>query len=221
MTWKRKQANWQIESPRLSSSTKSHEWLPYKAQASNQQGLGEEPIQRYQRKEFAVHWSEVDAPMQCFGMFLDSLKADEVWMKRGIDGRARMEKRTRREAKWKLRTRQDRSLRSRVDQFAKGAAQGGRKLDLNPPESLVKSEIARVVKVVLCELRLERKHRSMSSHIHYYFSFSLIFCIIFSDKVSLHAFSPYPPHSSTCFLMFSSIMFRNCFHFDLYSLTKT
>ena len=46
-------------------------------------------------------------------------------MKCGIDGRARVEKRTRKEAKWKLRTRQDRSLRSRVVQFANGTAQGG------------------------------------------------------------------------------------------------
>ena len=46
-------------------------------------------------------------------------------MKRGTDGRARMEKWTRREAKWKLRTIQDRSLRSRVVQFTNGAAQGG------------------------------------------------------------------------------------------------
>ena len=50
----------------------------------------------------------------------------------------------------------------------------------NPPESLVKSQIARVVKIVLCELRLERKPRSMSSRIHYLL-FSLIFCYIFCD----------------------------------------
>ena len=36
-----------------------------------------------------------------------------------------MEKRTRKEAKWKQRTRRDRSLRSRVRHFAHGAAQGG------------------------------------------------------------------------------------------------
>ena len=36
-----------------------------------------------------------------------------------------MEKRTRNEAKWKIRTRQDRSLRNRVVQFTSGAAQGG------------------------------------------------------------------------------------------------
>ena len=46
-------------------------------------------------------------------------------MKCGIDGRAQMEKRTRNEAKWKIRTRQDRSLRNRVVQFTSGAAQGG------------------------------------------------------------------------------------------------
>ena len=44
-------------------------------------------------------------------------------MKCRIDGRARMEKRTRKEAKLKLRTRRDRSLVSRVGHFAHGAAQ--------------------------------------------------------------------------------------------------
>ena len=47
MTWKKKQANWKIESPRLSSSTKST-WS-----TTMQQGLGEEQVQRYFKKEFA------------------------------------------------------------------------------------------------------------------------------------------------------------------------
>ena len=47
MTWKKKQANWKIESPRLSSSTKST-W-----RTTMRQGLGEEPVQRYFKKEFA------------------------------------------------------------------------------------------------------------------------------------------------------------------------
>ena len=38
---------------------------------------------------------------------------------------------------------------------------------LSPPGSRVKSQIACVVKIVLWELRLERKHRSMSCHVHY------------------------------------------------------
>ena len=46
---------------------------------------------------------------------------------------------------------------------------------LNLPETPVKSQIACVVKVVLCELRLERKPRSMSSHLHYYLFSSNIF----------------------------------------------
>ena len=44
-------------------------------------------------------------------------------MKCGNDRGARMEKRTRKEAKLKLRTRQDRSLVDRVGHFAHGAAQ--------------------------------------------------------------------------------------------------
>ena len=45
---------------------------------------------------------------------------------------------------------------------------------LSPPERLVKSQIACVVEIVLCELQLERKPRSMSAHFHY-FLFSLKF----------------------------------------------
>ena len=43
-------------------------------------------------------------------------------MKCGIDGRAQKKKRTRKEAKWKLRTRRDRSEMSRVGHFAHGPA---------------------------------------------------------------------------------------------------
>ena len=43
-------------------------------------------------------------------------------MKCGIDGRARIKKRTRKEAKWKQRTRRDRSVMSRVGHFAHGPA---------------------------------------------------------------------------------------------------
>ena len=38
------------------------------------QGLGEEPVQRYSRKNLPNHWHEVDAPLQCFGMEIDYLK---------------------------------------------------------------------------------------------------------------------------------------------------
>ena len=60
---------------------------------------------RFTEKGWGVDWKEM---MMC-----------------GCDGGARMEKRTRKEAKWKIRTRQDRSLRNRVVQFTNGAAQGG------------------------------------------------------------------------------------------------
>ena len=46
-------------------------------------------------------------------------------MKCGIDGRARIKKRTRKEAKWKQRTRRDRSVVSRVGHFAHGPAHRG------------------------------------------------------------------------------------------------
>ena len=51
---------------------------------------------------------------------------------------------------------------------------------LNPPESVVKSQIACVVKIVLCELRHGREPRSMSSLLLHVL-FSLIFCNIFSE----------------------------------------
>ena len=132
-------------------------------------------------------------------------------MKCGNDRRGQMENRTRKEAKWKQRTRRDRSLRNRVRHCAHGAAQGGARtcrsatdsvhcrlswndkfsqfrvfrncgrwpakrsttmewsLSLswcrcfshhsqektwwNHPESVVKNQIACVVKIVLCGLR--------------------------------------------------------------------
>ena len=30
-------------------------------------------------KNLPNHWGDVDAPLQCFGMEMDSLKEDEVW----------------------------------------------------------------------------------------------------------------------------------------------
>ena len=150
-------------------------------------------------------------------------------MKCGIDGRARIKKRTRKEAKWKQRTRRDRSVMSRVGNFAHGPAHVQKKTvvvpqiqyiavcdattcslnsecsetleddlqnavqrwsgqcpcsdavafshqkrwNLSPSESFVKNLIACVVKkMVLCG----RKHRSMSSHLHYLlFSFTFFF----------------------------------------------
>ena len=31
------------------------------------------------------HWSDVDAPLQCFGMEIDSQKEDDVWRKKTDD----------------------------------------------------------------------------------------------------------------------------------------
>ena len=52
MTWKSKQAKWQSHR-RSRQLRRAHEGPPWKAQACVQQGLGEEPIQRYSKKEFA------------------------------------------------------------------------------------------------------------------------------------------------------------------------
>ena len=105
---------------------RAHEWLPYMVQAYVQQGLGEEPVQRYQRKENLqftgtrwMHPCNVLEWKQIHWMKMRCVCFTEM-MKREVDGRARTEKGTRREAKWKLRMRQDRSLRSRVVQFTNG-----------------------------------------------------------------------------------------------------
>ena len=80
------------------------------------------------RRNLPNDWSERDAPLQNFGVEQDSPKEDDgvvkhEMMKCGSGGGAQMEKRTRKEAEWKLRTRRDRCLVSRVVHFAHGAAQ--------------------------------------------------------------------------------------------------
>ena len=62
---------------------------------------------------------------------------------------------------------------------------------LRPPESLVKSQIASVVRIVLCELRHGRKPRSVSSHLHHLL-FTLICFWQMSLPVFFHHTSPYP-----------------------------
>ena len=54
---------------------------------------------------------------------------------------------------------------------------------LRPPEKLVKSQIARVVRIVLCELRLGRKPRPVSFHLLY-----LLFSLLCFWQMSLPAF---------------------------------
>ena len=122
MTWKRKQANWKIESPRLSSSTKST-WVTAREGSSVfRTWLGRRTNPTILKNEFAKSQGRRGCTLAMFWNEIESLKEDEWWnkkemMKCGIDGRARMEKRTRREAKWQQRTRRDRSLTSRVVQF--------------------------------------------------------------------------------------------------------
>ena len=70
MTWKKKQANWKIESPRLSSSTKST-W-----RTTMRQGLGEEPVQRYFKKEFAKSLARGGCTL---AMFWNRNRLSERW----------------------------------------------------------------------------------------------------------------------------------------------
>ena len=236
MNWKKKQANWQID-----------EHMSNYHERRVQQGLGEEFKERSCQTR--------DATLAKFrsGNRFTGRRWVVVWkemMNCGIDGRARMEKRTQKEATCKQRTRRDRSLVSRVGNFAHSAAQrcaekcrgatdiqyiavchgktNSRNLECsetveadlqnavqrwsgqclsrnaeafshhskektwwNHPESVVKSQIACAVKTLLCGLRHGRKPRSMSSHLHYLL-FPQYVCIIFSDKISLLAFSLFP-----------------------------
>ena len=83
MTWKRKQANWKIESPRLSSSTKST-W------ATTIQGsylFCTWPGRRIsptilKGRICQITARDLDAPLQCLGMEIDSLKEDEEWVEK-------------------------------------------------------------------------------------------------------------------------------------------
>ena len=83
MTWKKKQANWQMESPRLSSSTKST-WVTAhtKPKLISDSAWAKNQSNDTEGKNLPNHWCEVDAPLQCFGMEIDSLKEDEVWFKK-------------------------------------------------------------------------------------------------------------------------------------------
>ena len=53
MTWKRKQANWQIVTAALVINEEHMSDCNTTLKLCVQQGLGEEPIQRYYKKEFA------------------------------------------------------------------------------------------------------------------------------------------------------------------------
>ena len=83
MTWKKKQANWKIESPRLSSSAKST-WATT-IQGSNL-------FRTWPRRRTSptilkgricqITARDLDAPLQCLGMEIDSLKEDEEWVEK-------------------------------------------------------------------------------------------------------------------------------------------
>ena len=69
MNWKSKEANWQIESPRLDN----HKRLK---QMSNM-AWAKIRYNDTKGKNLPSHWSEVHPPLQCFGMEIDSLKEDD------------------------------------------------------------------------------------------------------------------------------------------------
>ena len=83
MTWKRKQANWKIESPRLSSSAKST-WATT-IQGSNLfrtwPGRRTSPT-ILKGRICQITARDLDAPLQCLGMEIDSLKEDEEWVEK-------------------------------------------------------------------------------------------------------------------------------------------
>ena len=75
------------------------------------------------------------------------------------------------------------------------------------PESFVKNQIARVVKIVLCELRSGRKPRSLSSLLRYLLS-SLNFCVSYILRFSCLKY------------LFLSIVYFSTQRITLFSLTR-
>ena len=106
------------------------------------------------------------------------------------------------------------------------------------PRSIVKNQIACVVKIVLCELRIGRKPQSMSSLLHYllFLNCCICFCFpslslsfiflsivsVFSSLLYYCFLSPFPfVHSShyslsPFFLFFSTSLFLFCYLFLLH-----
>ena len=134
MTWKRKQANWKIESPQLSSSTKST-W------ATTIQGsylFCTWPGRRISPTILKRRICQTTGTLATF--WNGNWFTERRWgvggkeMKCGIDGRAQKKKRTRKEAKWKQRTRRDRSVMSRVGHFAHGPAHVHKKKTVVVPQ---------------------------------------------------------------------------------------
>ena len=77
------QANWKIESPRLSSSTKSRRRTTLKRSSlCPANPWAKNRSNDTQKKNLPNHWSEVDAPLQCVGMEIESLKEDEWWFEK-------------------------------------------------------------------------------------------------------------------------------------------
>ena len=112
----------------LSSTTKSTRGTTMTSSSSCPTGLGQRTNPTILKEGICQTTGDRDAPLQCFGVEQDSLKKDggvvkHEMVKCGSGGGARMEKRTRKEAEWKLQTRRDRSLMSRAVHFAHGAAQ--------------------------------------------------------------------------------------------------
>ena len=131
MNWKSKEANWQIESPRLSSSTKSTWRTTMKGSSFCPTTLGRRTGTTIRKERIC----QIAGRGECtLAVFWDGTRFTEKRMTRWFDTiwwsvvlmeehgwRNEHEKRP----SEKLRTRQDRSLRNRVVQFTNGAAQGG------------------------------------------------------------------------------------------------
>ena len=96
-------------------------------------------IQRYWKEEFAKALARGGCTLATF--WNGNGFTERRWgvggkemMKCGIDGRAQKMKRTRKEAKWKQRTRRDRSVMSRVGHFAHGPAHVQKKKTVVVPQ---------------------------------------------------------------------------------------
>ena len=221
-------------------------------------------------KNLPNHWGEVDAPLQCFGMEIDSLKKDDgvvntIWWSVGLTKehgwRNGHEKRPNEKygrdktEVWEIELFnlpmvlpkevqelvvvpqiqyicslwwKDKFPQYRVFRNCRGSEKRSttirwsmsflwcrgfvppskkkKKTWLNPPERLVKNQIACVARIVLCELRLRRKPRSVSSHLHY-----LLFSPICFWQMSFPAFFTISHHVLKTFSNVLLSSFENAF----------
>ena len=249
MTWKSKQAKWQIESPRLSSTTKSTWRTTMKGSSLCPTKLGRRTSQTILKERICqitearwmhpcnvlerdkIHWTKMrcglerwwsvglmeetdgktdtekrpnekygrdktevwemelfNSPMVLLKVVQEPVVVPEIQfilqfvMERQVPSKKSVQK------LWRFRKAQynDKAVNvflvMQTEAFSHHPKQK-KKAWLNPPERLVKSQIACVVEIVLCEMRLGRKPRSVSSHLHY-----LLFSLIWFWQMSFPAF---------------------------------